>query len=446
MSAGMGWRHALRAVCRGWMRLGFAGLTALMGLPGLAMAQGREPTPEELAALNLADLAPQAQEQAAQARQPWQGYWELAWGQASERGRPEAQSQGRASMRLQADVRSSAEMRWVGVLRLDHSEPAQQPYPPSLLSLQEAYVSWQPSESLALDLGRINARQGLGTGYNPSDFLRAGALRSQIAVDPASIKNNRLGTVMLRAQGLWAGGALSAMLAPKLAQQASSSGWSADLGATNDRSRYLISLSQRWTENLQPQWLLFGADGQSPQLGMNLSSLWGPSTLVYGEWAGGQRRMQIEQALALPQAAQSWQNQWAMGLRSTAENKLSLTLEWAYDGAAPDQQAWQQLQAQGGAYWAYRQWVQRAQALNTRSQWGLYLNWPDLPGWPQLDLNAMLRHNPQDHSQLAWLELRRRWPGLDVALQWQRHWGRAGSEYGSLPQVSAWQLSLRGYF
>ncbi len=435
-----------------------AGLCVLLVLSIAAQAQATPPGPsqsppqqtspkDEDQALNLADLAPEPAPM--QPGKTWHGHAELAWGRTAQRSLtagPAWEAQQRQSLVLQAEFQTSAAWRWVGAARLDHSDPAQQPYPQTLLSLQEAYASWRLDDGLLLDAGRINARQGLGTGYNPSDFLRAGALRSQVSVEPASLKTNRLGTAMLRVQRLWDGGALTALLAPKLAASPSQRGLSADLGATNDRSRWMLTWSQRWSENLQPQCSLFGADGQEPQLGFNLSSLAGQAGVVYLEWAGGQALDQVAQALGDPRAARHWQQRLAAGLRYTGANKLSLTLEWTHDGAAPDREAWQRLQTQPGAYLAYRRWAHAAQELNTRGQWGVYANWPDLLGWQHLDFNGLLRYNPEDHSRMSWLELRYRWPGIDLALQWQSNQGRPGSEYGSLPQARAWQLSLRSYF
>ncbi|MEJ6003304.1 hypothetical protein [Paucibacter soli] len=424
---------------------GLKHLTLLMLLQGLALPASRAQSSAEQAALGLADQLPEV----AMTPTPkgWQGHAELAWGQARSSAVGAAwRSQQRQSLALQADVNPAPAWRLIGVARLDRSDPAQAPYPQALLSLQEAYASWRSDTSLLLDLGRVNARQGLGTGYNPSDFLRAGALRSQISVDPASLKTNRLGTVMLRAQGLWEGGALSALLAPKLAEAPSRAGLSLDLGASNERSRWLLAWSQRWSEDLQPQWLLAGADGQTPQLGLNISSLAGQAGLLYLEWAGGRAPTQQAQALGERDAPRHWQQRLATGLRYTAANKLTLTLEWAYDSAAPGRADWQRLQTQAQAYAAYRVWAQRAQELSTRSQWGLYANWPDALGLQHLDLGALLQRNSEDHSRLAWLELRYRWPGLELALQYQSSSGHAGSVYAGLPLSSAWQLGLRGYF
>lgn len=399
---------------------------------------------DELAALQLADQAPEkpAEPQAS----GWQGHGEVAWGQARAAQAPVGeQTLQRQSLKLQGEGKLDS-LRWTLAMRLDHSQPAQAPYPATLLSLQEAFLTWQAAPGLLFDFGRVNARQGLGTGYNPSDFLRAGALRSRISADPASLKSNRLGTVMLRAQRLWDDGALTAVLAPRLERNPSQAGLSADLGATNRRHQAQLIWSQRWSEDLQPQWLLHMAEGQAAQLGFNLSSLLGQAGLAYVEWAGGRAPDQLVQASKAGDGARRWQQRLATGLRYTTHNKLSATLEWAYNSAALNRADWQALQATPQAYARYRQWTAEAQELNTRGHWAVYLNWPDLPGLPQLDLNALWRFNPEDHSHMSWLELRRRWPGVDLALQWQQHRGQPGSDYGALPQSRTWQLSLRGYF
>ena len=53
-------------------------------------------------------------------------------------------------------------------------------------TLKEAYLSWQAQPDRVADLGRINARNGVALGYNPTDYFRAGALRSTVSIDPAS--------------------------------------------------------------------------------------------------------------------------------------------------------------------------------------------------------------------------------------------------------------------
>jgi len=125
-------------------------------------------------------------------------------------------------------------------------------------TLKEAYVSWQPQSNLLLDAGRINGRQGVALGYNPTDFFRADAIRSLVSPDPNSLRDNRLGTVMLRGQQLWDTGALTAVYAPRLADNPNAAPLDPDLGATNSKNRWLLSFSQQLGAGWSPQWLLYG--------------------------------------------------------------------------------------------------------------------------------------------------------------------------------------------
>ncbi|MBK6295886.1 MAG: hypothetical protein IPF55_17715 [Rhodoferax sp.] len=63
-----------------------------------------------------------------------------------------------------------------------------------------------------------------------------------------------------------------------------------------------------------------------------------------------------------------------------------------------------------------------------------------------LDLTAFLRVNADDHSHMAWIELRRHWPSFDLALQLQQHSGRITSEFGVLPDRRVLQVLGTYYF
>ena len=62
-------------------------------------------------------------------------------------------------------------------------------------------LCWQPEGGSSIfDFGRINVRGGPGYGYNPTDFFRDGSLRVITSADPFALRQNRMGSVMLRAQ------------------------------------------------------------------------------------------------------------------------------------------------------------------------------------------------------------------------------------------------------
>src|SRR6201999_1263826 len=69
--------------------------------------------------------------------------------------------------------------------------------------LREASATWQPVVSYYLEAGRINVRNGAALGFNPTDFFKMRSLVGQASLDPSVLRQNRLGTLMVRAQTIW---------------------------------------------------------------------------------------------------------------------------------------------------------------------------------------------------------------------------------------------------
>ena len=338
---------------------------------------------------------------------------------------------------------------WRAVLsdRLDNSRPAGAGTPATLNSLREAYASWQNEGGNTLvELGRINLRNGPAYGYNPTDYFRDGALRSVTTADPLALRENRLGTVMLRAQQLWAGGAVSLALAPKLADGPNSGSFSADIGSTNARNRALASWSTRLSDGISTQLLVLGDQGRGTHLGASATALLSDAAVAHVEASRGRSANLLADTLGSARAAQT-RNRLAAGLTYTLPTRLALTAEFDYNGAAPDSTAWQAAAAAGGPalLGRYLQAVQVRQESASRRAWLLYANQKDVL-LKSLDFTALLRINADDHSRLAWVELRYHWGQADVALQWQRTLGQALSEYGVLPYRQALQVLGAWYF
>jgi hypothetical protein len=311
-------------------------------------------------------------------------------------------------------------------------------------TLKEAYLSWQPRANLLIDAGRINARQGVAIGYNPTDFFKADAIRSLVSLDPNSLRENRLGTVMLRGQALWNGGALTAQYAPDLTDHTSSAALDPNLGATNSRGRWLVSLSQQLAQGWTPQWLAFGDEGRSAQLGLNVTALLGPGVVAYVEASAGRSTQLLAQAVNLPQR-ETMRARAATGLTYSLANKLSLTFEYEYNGAGLSASGWSAVQSGNPTvYGRYREFVLAQQDLPTQANALLYASWQDLI-FRHLDLSAFLRVDLVDHSRLPWLELRRHWNAFDLSLRWQDSIGKPTSDFGASTQQQTWQLVLDYY-
>ncbi len=428
-------------------------LAALLCSSGLTLAQTAPVEDPDLDALKLADTMVKAPE----APRAWRFYAEAGAGAQQLRqssGQTREQQEQRLSFDLQWDLSLHQQWRLLLADRLDLSWPANSKGEHAVNTLKEAYLSWKPQDSQLLDVGRINVRNGVAYGYNPVDFFKEGAVRSLVSIDPASLKENRQGSIMLRAQQLWDGGSATLIAAPRLADASPQSGWNPDVGATNHSDRYMLVLSQK-VADFSPQFLIMQQRHQPAQFGATISGLVNDATVTYLEWAGGHSTPlldQVAQNTALrPFAAQqsgqtAWHNQWAAGVSYTTQNKLTLTAELHINGRAVDQDGWDRLQRGPlPLYAAYRNAAQLAQQSPTRQQLFLYASWQDAL-ISHLDLSAMLNRDQQDASKRLWLEARYHQGKLDVALQWQKNSGSALSQYGAINTESGWRVLLRQYF
>lgn len=350
----------------------------------------------------------------------------------------------RMSVDLRDDSALSADWRFIFGDRLDSDWYGSWSGSQQINTLKQAYVSWQPEADLIFDAGRINARQGVAFGYNPTDFLRAGALRTIDSLDPNSLRDERLGTAMVRGESLWNGGAFSASYAPRLTANPSTAPFDPDWGATNSEGHWLMTLTQRVGPSLTPQWLLYGREGGSPQVGLNVTRILGGATVAFLEASGGRSASQWAQAQGLG-GSDALRTRAAAGLSYSAANKLSLTLEYEYDAAALGSRGWSAARlGDPRAYGRYRDFALVQQELPTRQAAFVYASWQDV-GIRHLDLSAFVRVDLIDRSLLPWTELRYHWPRFDAALRWQDSVGGASTDYGASPSRQTWQALLDYY-
>ena len=279
-------------------------------------------------------------------------------------------------------------------------------------TLREAWLSYHLTPQTMLDMGRINTRYGVALGYNPTDFLGRGTVRSMTSADPETLRNNRMGNGMVRLQHFWDKAAVSALWAPKIRRGSADRSASLDWQASNPRDRLLLSASYRFAENFNPQLLLFKEQQREPQFGLNLSRVLSRSTLIYGEWAGGRQPYSWQERL-LPESQWdiAWRNRVAAGLTWTGESDLTLRLEGHYNGSAQPTVAGQ----------------------DPRRSVLLQAYWKDF--FAQYDLNLIAQRDLQRHKNMGFAELRHHLGPLDVALQWQKIYLLNLSE-------RRWQISL----
>ena len=385
---------------------------------------------------------------------------------------------GRGSFAIRCDDALAPQWRVVVSDRFDDFFAQGAPNEP-IDTLKEAYLSFRSNSEL-VDVGRINVRQGVGFAYNPTDYFRADATRALISIDPDTLRDERLGTLMARSQTLWSSGSLTAIVAPQVSAEPNDSAFNPDFGATNGRSRWLIILSQRVAQAFQPQLLLTQAEHGSPQIGLDLTHLLDNATVAYLEYSGGRAPSNLalsayEPAVseplvlesAVPEApapgaaglsqpagsgptvsgATAFRSRLSTGLTYTTTYKLSVTLEYEYDNAAPDNAEWNVLR--GGPiplYVQYREYAGTQGELATRQNVFAYAHWDDVI-INRLGLTAFVRYDPYDHSRVSWAEARYHWERhLGLALQWQRNAGDATSDEAPWPVRQSWLALIDYYF
>ena len=365
---------------------------------------------------------------------------EGALGRADQRYQPGWRNIGRVSLDLSGSFRLAPEWRAVISDRLDALHPSDPGADATVNSLREAYVSWQQGSGATLvDLGRVNLRYGPAYGYNPTDFFRDNTLRTMTTVNPLALRENRLGTFVLRGQQLWGDTGVSLAYAPKLASRASAEGASIDAGATNNRSRALVTLSTRLTERISSQFLVYDESGLGPQMGASTTALLTDAIVAFAEGSRGREPDLLTRALKASEP-QHARNRFVGGVTVTPFPRLSLTGEYQYNGFALDKAGWAAASVGGpAALGAYLLEAQRLQELASRQAWFAYATLKDA-GTKNLDLTALLRVDANNHSRLGWLELRYHWARTDVALQLQQQSGRQLSEYGLAPYRRSVQL------
>lgn len=403
------------------------------------------PDDPELEALMLADNMQKKPEKASD----WRAFAEVASGYSRLRDGGHENSQ-RLSVDVQFDKTLTPAWRLFFSDRVDVSWPAANSGDRAINTLKEAGVSWKPAENTLLDAGRINARYGIALGYNPTDFFKSYAVRSAVSVDPASLRENRQGSVMLRAQQLWDSGSLTLIASPRLADLQMQSGWNPNIGATNHNDRYLLAVSQK-IGDFTPQGIIFQEKGQKPRFGLNLSHLLNDATVFNLEWSGGYAPKQTDAAFAAYNPAfrtgeQQWQQQIASGISYTTSNKLTLTAEAHYNSAAPDNLTWQRLQTGPlPSYLLYRAYSQQTQNLTTRRQLFLHATWQDAI-IPHLDLSTMITHIPEDRSRRYWLEARYHKDFWEVGFQVEQKIGLEKDVFGTVDHSTLIRIMLLQYY
>jgi len=342
--------------------------------------------------------------------------------------------------------------------------------------LRELHLSVEPRPGNYLDVGRINVKGGVALGFNPTDFFKARAVIDPLTADPSALRENRLGTLMVRGQHVGESGSISLVYAPKATGAAAldddpDRGFSPLFGRTNGSERWLVKASARLHDDFNPEFLLFGENGRT-KVGANLTASVGQSTVAYVEWAGGRRRGIIDEALAfgrqtgtipafapdvIDQGGQErFRSQAAIGASYTTENKITFNLEYHYNEAGFSRADWSRWFAAGEGrpasspiarqLWFVRDYAAENQEPLQRHAVFLRADWVDFLV-PKLELTGFVLADAADGSTL--LQLEANYASTDFWSFGVLASGTTGgrrSNFGSLPRAGTVLFKATRYF
>ncbi len=341
--------------------------------------------------------------------------------------------------------------------------------------LREASATWQPTDNQYLEAGRIHVRNGAALGFNPTDFFKTRTLLGQPSLDPSVIRQNRLGTLMIRAQTLWAWGSTTIAYAPKLTtpSQVSESnpiGVDPRFDATNAAHRVLCTLSLELLD-LSPQLLGYFELHRS-KVGINVTRSVGSAVVAYAEWAAGPEQNLIARAAdfgrqtgTLPASAPtlpktdlstSLRSDFAGGFSWTVATAVTFNVEYHFHQAGFTRKDWKNWfdlgsapgapAEEAGALWFVRGYASDQQEPVSRHQVFVRASWPRALG-PDLELSAFAFISLLDGSALSQLSA-----NYYVSSSWTAsayasgNIGNSRSERGSFPQRGNLTLELTRYF
>ncbi len=413
---------------------GSAGTAEPPPLPGI---------PESLPATLTGDAPAVQRAWSFEARWALVGYTDRVFNAADTR---EAVSRGqRVALDVRREPVGSQGWRWglsnrietVGIWRADAGAA---PRDRTINILREAWASLRlgpAAEPMYLDAGRINWRLGVAGGYNPSDFFKSRAVRSQTSQDPAALRAERLGTFMLRGQWLQSGGAWSLAVAPRLTERdaADEGSYSLATQRTNRQGALLLRWAPRLGERGTLDLQLFRRERERVQLAGNATWLASDALVLYTEFAVGQRPLLVgPEATAAPRARRE---RLALGGTYTLPAGLELTLELQRAADALSRGDWNAWRAAAAAATQQRLGAlarERAalQEPLVRAGWFARVGWREPFGITGLDLAALVQANAYDDSRLWQLKGTQHLGGpWSASLLAGALSGRRDSEYGA---------------
>jgi hypothetical protein len=385
--------------------------------------------------------------------------------------------------RLFADVRwqwklgDRVQASYSGRLNLRFENDISFPSQENLINdLREASLQWEPADGTYLDIGRINIKSGVALGFNPTDFFKTRAVVEPLSADPTVLREDRLGTLLLRAQHIWEKGTLTAAFAPAVANPTpiytnlNLPSFDPMFDRTNAQTRWLLKGTLNLSSHFSPELLVYRGGSQTTY-GLNFADAVGQHVITYVEWSGGHSGDIVAEAYqfgresgtlppnappVLPAGSTSFKHTVAVGASYTTESRVTINLEYHYNQAGFTNQTWDQWFAAGRGHpaestvsqelWFVRDYALDQQEPISRNYLFLRADWVDA-FVPKLELTGLIDVDLRDGSSLVQIGasyyLSHNWT---VGGQLISTFGSRDSNFGSLPLRGSVLITAAYYF
>ncbi len=331
------------------------------------------------------------------------------------------------------------------------------------INLKELYYKGEISPTNLVELGRMNVKEGVARGFNPTDFFK-GSTSLTLSTDPKEIKDNRLGSVMMQNTLFFDDFTFKAIISPKISVDedgvwGSKKDYGLHLDETNYETRQSLYLAYNGLKDVSASLLVHhNKDADEESLGVNLSYVKN-SWIFYTEGSVKEGKNDVTKSIERLNLSPSVQNALAseketvqkavLGVNYTYDN-ISTNFEYIFNRAGLDSSEWNswfdlaKSNAQmAGQLGAIRGDIASKEEIMSRDSLFVFSRMTDI--LTNVDGSLMMWINPYDKSTLSQI-------GVEYALKddvqtniyLRNYQGANDTEYGSF--ADNYQILIEGEY
>lgn len=332
------------------------------------------------------------------------------------------------------------------------------------IHLKELYYKGKINTKNIFEIGRINIKNGLARGYNPTDYFKGGAsfINSK---DPKEIKENRLGSVMIKDTIFLNDFTIKAIYSPKISVDkngtySSKEHFGFNLDKTNYENRFTLAVDYNGFKDISCIVILHKNEDDL-NLGFNLSYIKN-SWIFYTENSYKNSKDDFTKTVEKLNLHPTIQNhfkkdekniyQSVIGFKYTSTNNLVATLEYIYNHMGLDKDNWDDwfelaslnpsFENQLNAISGYMN-----EGENIKSKGSLFLHLHNMDMFINTDGSVLIKLNTYDKSFLSQVGIEYSYSdNVQLNGYLKNYFGKAKSEYGSLNNDSELLLEIKYFF